>query len=203
MLIHYLRKEGCMKKLFLSLLLIPFLLVGCKNNSKSSETQYIQVDITELTLMEDDTYQIETNIVKKGTIVFYSSANDSVASVNDDGLITAVKAGETTITVRGGKDSYNIFVTVNPFQAHDSLQIVIEKESFTLAVNDEYLLPIQAKKGNEVIDDVKLEYVIEKPAVISINGLLAKALSVGTSKVVVTASYQEEVVSKGFSITVY
>lgn len=191
-----------MKKLFLSLLLVPFLLGGCKKSTTPS-IQYIQVDITELTLMEDDTYQIETTIVKEGTIVFYSSANDSVASVTDEGLITALKAGETTITVRGGKDSYNIFVTVNPFQAHDSLQIVMEKESYTLEVDDEYYLPLQVKKGNQVINDASLNYTIENPAVASISGLLIKALSVGTTKCVVTASYEEEVVSKGFSITVY
>ena len=194
-----------MKKLFLSsLLLIPFLLVGCKKGSKtSSAEQYIQVEVSELTLMEDDTYQIETNIVKAGTIVFYSSANDKIASVNDDGLITAVKAGETTITVRGGKDSYNIFVTVNPFQAHDSLQIVMEKESYTLAVNDEYVLPLQVKIGNQVMDGASIDFTIQNTAILSINGLTVKALSAGTTKCVATASYQEEVVSKGFSITVY
>lgn len=193
-----------MKKLFLSLLLVPFLLTGCNKGSKtSSMEQYIEVEVTELTLMEDDTYQIETSVIKPGTIVFYSSANENVASVSDEGLIAAIKEGETVITVRGGKDSFNIFVTVNPFQAHDSLQIVMEKESYTLAVNDEYLLPIQVKKGNEVINDATLDFTIEKPNVISINGLKVTALSAGTSKCVVTASYQEEVVSKGFSITVY
>ena len=193
-----------MKKAFLSLLLVPFLLAGCSKSSKTSSTeQYIQVDVVELTLMEDDTYQIETNIVKKGTIVFYSSANESIATVSDEGLITAIKAGETTITIRGGKDSYNIFLTVNPFQAHDSLQIVMEKESYTLAVSDEYVLPLQVKKGNEVINDASLDFTIEKPSIISINGLTVTALNAGTTKCVVTASYQEEVVSKGFSITVY
>lgn len=193
-----------MKKAFLSLLLVPFLLAGCSKSSKtSSAEQYIQVDVVELTLMEDDTYQIETNIVKKGTIVFYSSANESIATVSDEGLITAIKAGETTITIRGGKDSYNIFLTVNPFQAHNSLQIVMEKESYILAVSDEYVLPLQVKKGNEVINDASLDFTIEKPSIISINGLTVTALNAGTTKCVVTASYQEEVVSKGFSITVY
>ena len=201
---HYLHREGVMKKLFLTLLLVPFLLVGCKKGSKtSSEEQYINVEVSELTLMEDDTYQIETSVIKSGTIVFYSSANDKIASVNDDGLITAIKAGETTITVRGGKDSYNIFVTVTPFQAHDSLQIVMEKESYTLAVNDEYVLPLQVKIGNQVVEGATLDFTIENPAVLSINGLLVKALSAGTTKCVATASYQEEVVSKGFTVTVY
>ena len=194
-----------MKKLFLSLLLIPFLLVGCKKSKRTPYEEYINVPVNEITLMEDDTYQIETTIVKAGTIVFYSSANDQIASVDDNGLVTAVKAGETTITVRGGKDSYNVFVTVTPFQAHDSLQIVMDKDQFTLAAGDEYVLPLQVKFGNSVVSGASLDFTIEKPSVVSINNVTAtvSALSAGTTKCVVTASYQEEVVSKGFSITVY
>ena len=102
-----------MKKLLLSLLLIPFLLVGCKSSGKKSDTktdQYINVVVNEVSIMEEDTYQIQTEIIKKGTIVFYSSADESIASVTDAGLITALSAGETTVTVRGGKDSFVIFV---------------------------------------------------------------------------------------------
>ena len=60
-----------MKKLLLSLLLIPFLLVGCKNNGKKSETktdQYINVVVDEVSIMEEETYQIQTEIIKKGPL---------------------------------------------------------------------------------------------------------------------------------------
>lgn len=194
-----------MKKILLALLVMPFLL-GCQNNQKQSSApaeQYIQVNVEDLTLMEDETYQIQTNIIRTGTIVFYSSADESVATVSDSGLITAVKEGQTTITVRGGKDTYNIFVEVLPYQAKDSLQIVLEKESFTLEVGDEYVLPLQVKLGNEAIDNATLSFEFEHDNIVSVNGLTITALSVGTTKCLVTASYQQEEVSKGFNITVY
>lgn len=195
-----------MKKLLLSLLLIPFLLVGCKNNGKKSETktdQYINVVVDEVSIMEEETYQIQTEIIKKGTIVFYSSADETIASVSDTGLITALSEGETTITVRGGKDSFVVFVEVLPYQAHDSLQIVLTKDAFTLEVGDEYALPLTIKLGNEVIDYPTLTYVFSDSTIASINGIMVTALKAGTTDVVVTASYQEEEVSKGFSISVY
>ena len=57
-----------MKKLLLSLLLIPFLLVGCKNNGKKSETktdQYINVVVDEVSMMEEETYQIQTELMDR------------------------------------------------------------------------------------------------------------------------------------------
>ena len=195
------------KKLLLTLLILPFLL-GCKSNNKNTSSsvpseQYINVDVNEVTLMEDDTYQINTSIIKSGTIVFYSSADDTVASVSDTGLITALKEGQTNVTVRGGKDTFNIFVTVLPFQAKDSLQIVMEKDSFTLAKGDEYVLPLQVKMGNQVINDANMLFTIENEDMVSINGLTVTALKEGETKCLVTASYQQQEVSKGFNIIVY
>lgn len=194
-----------MKKLLLALLIAPFLL-GCQNTQKNSVTptdHYINVETSEITLMEDDTYQIQTSIIKKGTIVFYSSADELVATVSDTGLITAVREGQTTVTVRGGKDTFNIFVTVEAFQAHDSLQIVMEQDQFTLAVSDQYVLPLQVKLGNEVINNAELSFVIENDKIISINNLTITALKAGSTKCLVTASYNQEEVSKGFNVTVY
>lgn len=194
-----------MKKRLLALLLIPFLL-GCKNKGNSSvppSEQYINVPVEELTLMEDDTYQIETQIIKAGTIVFYSSMNEEIVTVNDSGLVTALHAGTTDIVVRGGKDTFNIYVEVLPFQAKDSLQIVLDKDSFTLGVGEDYLLPLKVMVGNKVINDAELTFDISDPAIASISGLTVTALSAGTTKCLATAKYGQEEVSKGFNINVY
>ena len=197
-----------MKKILLSLFLLPFLLGACNNkkgntSSVTPSEHAIRIDISEVTLMEDDTYQLETTILKPGTIVFYSSVDENVATVSDDGLITAVHAGSTFITVIGGKYTINIYVEVKPYDSHDSLQIVLDKDSFTLAVNDTFNLPISVKLGNEIINDALISYTIGNPQVVSISNNVVTALSAGTTKCVATASYLEEEVSKGFNITVY
>ncbi len=188
---------------------MPLLLVGCnqnKQNSSDSGTateQYINVPVSEVSLMEEKTYQIETQIIKAGTLVFYSSNNEEIASVNDNGLVTANKVGETTINVRGGRDSYIVFITVTPYQAEASLQIVIEKDEFTLEKDDEFVIPLTVKLGSEIIDNPLLSYTYEIDGIVSIVGITVTATMVGTTKCVATATYQDKEVSKSFTITVY
>ena len=197
-----------MKKLLLTILLIPCLLGGCnKKNNQSGEEQtpevhYIDVSVTEVSLIEGEKYQIPIEILKK-TIVICQSNNESVATVTHEGLITAVARGETTITVTGGKDRFIIFVTVTPDVATNSLQIVMVKDSFTIQVGDEYALPLTVKYGNEVVANPNLSYTYETENVVSITGLIATGLSVGTTKCVATASYNEMSVSTIFTVTVY
>lgn len=194
-----------MKKLLLFTLLIPFILGGCSNkgNNSKQNDQYINVLVNQITLEEDEQYQIQTEIVKKGTIVFYSSNNEEVATVDDNGLVTAKNVGEATINIRGGRDTYSLFVTVVPYQAHDSLQIVLDKDSFTIEVDDIYVLPLVVKHGNDVIDNPNLSYTYENEGIVSILGIKMTGESIGTTKCVVTASYNQEEVSKSFTVTVY
>ena len=198
-----------MKKLiFLTLLLTPFLLTGCNNNKQetSQESQvsdeYIKVLTEEINIMEEDSYQIQVEILRKGTIVFYSTSNEDIATVSDDGLVKGVSTGEAMITVRGGKNSYVIPVFFFFYQAKDSLQIVLDKDSFTIAKDDEYVLPLITKVGNEPVN-AELSFDIEDNTIISINDKIVKGLKAGTTKCLVTATYFEEEVSKSFTVTVY
>lgn len=197
-----------MKKKLALLFLFPFLLlVGCKKgggeNVTPVEDRYINVAINELSIEEEETYQIEVETIKKGTIIFYSSSNDEIATVTDNGLITGVKQGETSITIRGGKDTYIIFVTVNPYQAKDSLQIVLTKNSFALELNETFVLPLIVKLGNEVINNASLSYEYSESGVVSISDITLTTLSVGTVTCAATATYQNYEANATFSVTVY
>ena len=82
-----------MRKALLPLLAIPFILLGCNNNQggghKPAPTpeQYINVEVNQITLEVEETYQINTEILVENTIVFYSSNNKGVATVTEDGLV--------------------------------------------------------------------------------------------------------------------
>ena len=202
-----------MKKIFLSLMLVPLMLGGCnwfnknKNNEPeeeevTEEEQYISVAETELSLEIGEQYQLQITQIKK-TIILCQSNNDEVATVSRDGLVTAIAPGETTISVTGGKDRYVIFVNVLPPEAKDSLQIVMVKTSFTIALGDDYVLPFIVKLGNEVVESATLTYTYETSGIVSIAGLNVTTQSAGTTKCVVTASYNEYSASSSFTITVY
>ena len=203
-----------MKKLFLSMLLFPLILGGCSFFNKNSNTpqqeeeqevvedHYIEVSITDLSLEVDEQYQIVITQLKK-TIVLCQSNDDSIARVTQNGLVTAVAPGETTITISGGKDRYIVFVSVLPPEAKDSLQIVMVKTSFTISLDDEYILPLTVKLGNEVVNNPTLNYTFETAGIVSISGLNVTPIAAGTTKCVVAASYNDLTTSSSFNITVY
>ena len=203
-----------MKKLLLSMLLFPLILGGCSLFKKKSneqpqeeeqvvvEDRYIDVSATELSLEVGEEYQIVITQLKK-TIVLCQSNDESIAKITKEGLVTAVSPGETTLSISGGKDRYIIFVTVLPPEAKDSLQIVMVKTSFTISLDDEYALPFTVKLGNEIVNNPTFTYAYEVEGIVSIIGLNVTPLSVGTTKCVVTATYNELSISSSFNITVY
>lgn len=197
-----------MKKLLLSILLIPFLLVGCNKKNKSGgeeqtpEVHYIDVSVTEVSLVEGETYQIPINILNK-TIIICQSSNEQVATVSHEGLVTAIAQGESTITISGGKDRFTVFVTVSLDEAKDSLQIVMPKTSYNIALGDEYIIPLSVKYGNQIVSNPTLHYTYEVEGIVSIEGLNVTTLSVGTTKCVVEASYNEMSITSSFTISVY
>lgn len=194
-----------MKRFFLAISLIPFLLSGCGGSSDSSEPvveHSINVPINDVSLVEGSQFEIPIEIIKK-TIVICKSNNEEIVTVSRDGVITALKEGETTISVSGGQDHFIVFVTVLPDTAKSSLQIVMPKNEFTLEIGDEYVLPLTVKYGNEVVNNPLLSYTYEVENIVSISSLIMTAKNEGTTKCVVTASLDELEVSESFTVTVY
>ena len=206
-----------MKKFILPILLFPLLAGGCafnwfkkksNNNDEPEEKQpveeehYINVSETEFSLEIGQQHQIQITELKKSIIICQSN-NEDVATVTQSGLVTAVSVGETSITITGGKDRFVVFVTVLPPEAKDSLQIVMVKTSFTVALDDEYILPLTVKLGNEVVNNPNLSYAYETAGIVSISGLNVTPLSAGTTKCVVTASHNDLSTSSSFTITIY
>ncbi len=73
------------------------------------------------------TAQIEAQLlpenVSEGYTITYESNNPEIAAVNENGLITALKTGETTITVRGADLSETVSVTVTSDVAYDTAKL--------------------------------------------------------------------------------
>ena len=195
-----------MKKKLFSLLLLPFLFacssISYQEDPKKEVEKYIEVSTDKISIPLDGTYQLEVTIIEEYTIVFYSSEDENIVTIDDKGLISTVNYGETSVVVRGGKDTYVIPVEVIEQSTVDALQIVLPRDSYNIEVDDVYVLPISTKLGNEVVD-ATITYEIEDSTVISINNNVIKGLKSGASKVVATATYNDEEVSKGFVINVY
>lgn len=99
----------------------------------------ISLDITNLTLDEDQSAKLTETVYPDNTTnqsVNWSSSDESVATVDQDGLVTAHMAGTTTITAKaeGSAISANCLVTVI---AH-ATGVTLDKSSITLYENESY-----------------------------------------------------------------
>lgn len=127
--------------LFLFIASINLFLYGCNDNlSTIDNTPSVVIKNEDLITLEiGDSYQLEVETINYDGDVKFLSRNSSIASVSNDGLITANSAGETIIyaridsyfdkvTVKVNEEiielkSLNISLDVNEVQTHSTLNI--------------------------------------------------------------------------------
>ena len=137
-----------------------------------------------LDLMVDDRFDLNASTLPASLSVEYSSDNESVATVNQYGIVTAVGEGTAVITLSVGDDKVyalnSTTVTVNV--AKIPTEIALENESLELKVNDEAdagasLTPQEA--GN-------LTYRSNDTSVVKVKNGKIIALKEGTAKITVS-----------------
>ena len=109
---------------------MALLATGCDNGSSEPEpvaVESVTLNATTLTLEPGKTRTLTATVLPENAddrTVSWSSSDTAVATVGEDGTVTAVKAGEATITARAGDKEATCTVTVK--------QILIAVESVTL-----------------------------------------------------------------------
>lgn len=151
-----------MKKIKTSLLALSCLfllggvLVACNNDTSSATeppstegqptgpsapVENISVTITNgdtASLKVDDTLQLDVAVNPTTASVTYSSSNNDVATVSNTGLVTAVSAGEATITAASGDARDTIVITVTEKQVEEVpvAEIKLKPTSLEMEVGD-------------------------------------------------------------------
>lgn len=81
-------------------LIIVMVFSGIKPKSDNEKATYISFDYEEIDVIEDDTYELNYTILPSdldAVIVNWSSSNESVATVDKDGVITTIRPGVAVI----------------------------------------------------------------------------------------------------------
>ena len=156
-----------------------------------SSIDIVQTDIDlvsgETTTLEVTVLDAAGNPVSDPGLVFTSSEG-FVASINANGVVTAIMPGTATITAEGGDESDGVDVTV---LAAASGGISLAGNAFTamignaLTIND---LVTVRDAGGFIIPDAELAFEISDPDVVSVDtaGLLT-ALTAGDALITVTS----------------
>ena len=198
------------KKIVLLLLAAALVAPGCKKNTTVIDREFVDpVDITfnesEKELYVGETYQISpyygtSEEALTGTFN-YQSLNESVATVDSNGLVKAVSKGTCIIKVTCNQSKSLFKIVVLEKSGKSVLNFQIQEKNITLYVDDSYELvyetSLDAKPvtstlsfssyDNEVIDIENGKIIGKKP---------------GNSHLVVTATYQDYTASEAVNIEV-
>ena len=146
----------------------------------------LSVDNSTLDLFVGDYYTLTVNTVPEGLNVTFTPDNSGVVSVDENGVVTALKQGTAIVTVEVGddkiyaKDSTTVAVTVSKIPT----EIIVQNDTLDLKVGDEVdpvvsLMPSNA--GN-------LSFVSSDESVVLVNGY-GFVTAVGAGNATVTVSY--------------
>ena len=95
-----------------------------------------------------ETATLKTSTAPKGAAVSFKSSDDTIATVDEKGVVTAVKAGKVTITATAGSASKDIEIEVKNAILKDVKQTEVNKIVATIAGNTKDLKAADFKITN-------------------------------------------------------
>ncbi|MDE5567464.1 MAG: Ig-like domain-containing protein, partial [Muribaculaceae bacterium] len=138
-----------------------------------------------ISLDKSQSFQLTATLMPAITIfdtVDWSSDNESVATVDESGLITAISPGETTITATCGEVSSTCKVTVNPIHASD---IILNITNTYLLIGETANLTASIEPEDTTDPSIAWKSDNEAVATVSADGVIT-AISVGTATITAT-----------------
>ena len=134
----------------------------------------ISLDKTTLALAEQDTYQLTATVKPDNATdktVTWSTANAAIATVSDNGLVTAVAEGTTTITAKAGDKTATCTVTVSK-KIIPVTSVTLNKTSLALTEQETFQLSATVSPDNATDKTVTWSSSNTAIATVSSNGLV-------------------------------
>ncbi len=150
-----------------TLLLSTLFLTSCdKVMSKLDNpvSSYLEVGKADVVIPTGDTYQIEASTISTMPIM-YESSNPEVATVDADGLVTAIADGEATITVTVEQDANKAYLA-----GEQKINVAVKRP-----------LTFEALEDGQINVSFYNGITLEKPIVYTINGGTKQEITATTS----------------------
>ena len=148
----------------------------------------ISLDKTTLALAEQDTYQLTATVKPDNATdktVTWSTANAAIATVSDNGLVTAVAEGTTTITAKAGDKTATCAVTVSK-KVIPVTSVTLNKTSLALTEQETFQLSATVSPDNATDKTVTWSTANAAIATVSENGLVT-AVAEGSATITAKA----------------
>ena len=146
----------------------------------------ITLDKNTLTLIRNGTAKLTATVTPSNAdnkTVTWSSSNTSIATVDNDGMVTAISAGIATITAKAGDKTATCTVTVNPIPVN---KVTLDKDTLTLTCDKTAKLTATVYPDNADDKTVTWSSSDETVATVDNNGTVT-AVKEGTANITARA----------------
>ena len=204
-----------MKKL-LNVLIVMLLGVCCftacgggemqESSSSSSEVKQestIEIVNNEITFQVGESPQLEVVTSKPNVYVFWSARDTHVATISDNGVVTAIAEGQTICYAEFGGKSAMCLVKVVPKGVEPVLSISASYAGNSVTIYKGETLPmsITVKLGDTVVEDAQVEYAVASEIASVTDGILS-ADGVGETTITATVEYNGQTATTTISVTI-
>lgn len=157
---------------------------SCKVTVNPVVASSVMLNVADMTLLVGQSDKLTPTVEPANTTdatITWKSSDESIATVSEDGTVTAISVGVATITATCGEVSATCKVTVNPPLATG---ITLDRESYEGLVGESFvltptILPVNASK------EIKWESLDEDVSTVTENG---EVVIIGPGTAIITAS---------------
>ena len=180
---------------------------ACNKNSESESSapaKVIEFTQPEISLSVGSSVQAEVVTEKKNVYVYWYVTDESIATISDTGLITAISEGQTVCYAEYNGVSAMCLIKVSAKQATPMLSVSVPytNNEITIYVGDFIELDAQVKNGNDIVSDANVVYSVADGAIASVEGAKLTALQVGVTTVTVSVTSGEQTTQTTISVCV-
>ena len=162
--------------------------------TESPETS-ISLNVNKVSVCVGETFQLVPNVSedKEGALVFWWILNEQVATVDENGLITAVGVGTTVCYAQCGVTIVPCSVTVTERPLTASFSFSLTKTTYNLNGGDSYnlLSDVTVKFGNETVTEYLLSGEVNGDSDVTAsveNGVVTVGTTTGSVELLLTVS---------------
>lgn len=158
-------------------------LLSCNIEEKDPSVTGIALSDHSLEMIKGQTHQlnaeIQPNELQNSAVLSWISSNESVASVDQEGLITALEIGETVINVMCGDISSSCKIKVSGIPVES---VTLDKESIELKIGETTTLTAEVLPNNA--DNKTIEWISTENSVATVSDGIVTAIAAGEAKII-------------------
>ncbi len=160
------------------------------STEKESSIAFVQ---NEIVLSVGESVQAEIEISKKNVFIFWSVSDENLATVSDDGVITALAVGQTICYAEFAGETAMCLVKIIAEQAKPMLSIFVPyEEEINLYVGDSIALKATVRLGDSVLEDAQVEYEISQTDIVHVEGDKVFGDKAGVATILIRATYENQ-----------